>query len=602
MLHSHDTTLVLLSVLIAIVASYTALDLVNSIAIARGKARLAWLAGGAMAMGVGIWSMHFVGMLAFRLSGVSIAYDIPLLLLSVWVAIVASALALYLVSRPKPPFSSLVLDSLIMGAAIAGMHYIGIASMRMPVEVVWNLPLVLLSILIAVIASFAALQIACKTRDDLSTRGFWKRVGGGIVMGIAIAGMHYTAMAAMFFYPGPAMVFQSKYLLATEGLAIAVVGTSLLILGIAVSGSIMDRALSRRAAVAEQVQSILESITDGFYSVDRQWRITYANHIAQASFLNYRTGDGKSVIGRVIWEIVPGLSGTGFERTYREAMHTRHSMQVEEFFTPQQKWIEARAYPSSKGLSIYFRDVSERKDHERAMQEAIRARDEFLSIASHELKTPLTSLKIQAQLRQRSLAKGDLREFQPEALAPSLESDNRQIERLTRLIDDMLDISRINTGKLSLQLERFDLCELAKDVLNRFAGQFEASGCAADFEASSPAWGNWDRFRIEQAFTNLLTNATRYGHGKPIHIRVRSEGGWAFLSVQDEGIGIPPQDQERIFQRFERAAPPTEHRGLGLGLYIVREILAMHGGSVRVASELGQGAEFTLGLPLDAAP
>lgn len=599
MLHTHDNTLVLISILVAIFASYAALDLANSITVARGKVvRLAWLTGGSVAMGVGIWSMHFVAMLAFRLPGIPIAYDVPLLILSVLVAIIASAIALFIISRRTVTWLSFVIGSLMMGAAISGMHYIGIASMRMAAEVSWNRLLVIASIVIAISASFAALQIAFQTRTDLSPKGFLKRVGGGVVMGFAISGMHYTAMAAMSFYPGPELVLQSEYLLATQGLAVSVIGATLLILAIALCGSIVDRALARHLAMTEQVTRILESITDGFYSIDRDWHFSYVNRVAQDAFRSLMRKNSENLGGKNLWASVPELLGTKFESAFRDAMRTGKLVQIEEFFPPFDIWMEARCYPSAEGLSVYFRDVTERKRHEQALREAIRARDEFLSIASHELKTPLTSLKLQTQMRQRSLGKGDFDAFQLEKMGKSLETDSRQIERLTRLIDDMLDISRINTGKLTILRERFDLCELVKDVIERFAGQFEASGCEVDFDRKESVFGNWDRFRIEQAVTNLLTNAVRYGAGKPIHVQVEGGDGCVRVIVRDEGIGIAKEHQKRIFRRFERAVPAAEFSGLGLGLYIVKEILKMHGGTIRVRSEPGHGAEFTIELPL----
>ena len=250
---NYDPVLVGISVLIAMFASYTALDLANSVTVARGRTRLTWLAGGSLAMGVGIWSMHFVGMLAFSLPGNRIAYDIPLLILSVVVAIGASAIALFVVSLRKLALPLLILAGLAMGAAICGMHYIGMASMRMAADVEWSVLLVLASIVIAVAASFAALSLAFRFREDTSARGFWRRAAGGVLMGVAISGMHYTAMAAAWFIPmAVPMAVQEEEVLATDGLAIAVTLTTLLILAIAVAGSVVDRALARRTAMAEE--------------------------------------------------------------------------------------------------------------------------------------------------------------------------------------------------------------------------------------------------------------------------------------------------------------------------------------------------------------
>jgi PAS domain S-box-containing protein len=250
---SYNPLLVALSVLVAIFASYTALDLANSVTVARGRARLVWLSAGALAMGLGIWSMHFVGMLAFGMPGMPIAYDIPLLILSVVVAVLASALALFVVSRRTVALPALILSALAMGAAIAGMHYIGMWSMRMPATIDWNPGLVTASILIAVAASFVALSLAFRYRTDRSDRAKRIRIGGGVVMGFAIAGMHYTAMAAAWFVPRAGqMPLHERDVLATDGLGIAVTGTTLLILAVAVAGSAISREMARRMALAEE--------------------------------------------------------------------------------------------------------------------------------------------------------------------------------------------------------------------------------------------------------------------------------------------------------------------------------------------------------------
>lgn len=234
----------------------------------------------------------------------------------------------------------------------------------------------------------------------------------------------------------------------------------------------------------------------------------------------------------------------------------------------------------------------------RKAQEAVQARDEFLSIASHELKTPLTSMKLQAQIRTRRINKGEM-DFDFNKLKKMFEDDSRQVERLSRLIDDMLDISRINSGKLLLQYETFDLCELIHDVLERHSSQINDSGSSIDLKNCLNAKGKWDQFRIEQVFTNLLTNALRYGEGKEISVVSRVDDSFAYIIVQDQGIGIAEENQQRIFQRFERAISANDISGLGLGLYIVKKIIDMHNGLITLESEIGKGAKFIVQLPLD---
>lgn len=241
----------------------------------------------------------------------------------------------------------------------------------------------------------------------------------------------------------------------------------------------------------------------------------------------------------------------------------------------------------------------DRDQHVQRAEAAVRARDEFLSLASHELRTPLTSLVLHAQLLQRALdGRADLQRRPVERF---LHQTRRQVGRLTRLVDDMLDISRIEMGRLSLDPERVELCALTEEVIQRLGPQLREAGCAVSLYAPEPVEGRWDRYRIDQVLTNVLTNATRYGAGKPVVVSVGRVGEGAELRIRDHGRGIAPEDQERIFHKFERAVDKSEVSGLGLGLFIVREITSMHGGTVRVESALGEGATFVITLPTSAS-
>jgi PAS domain S-box-containing protein len=235
--------LVVLSVLVAMFASYVALNLANSVAQSKGRARIAWLSCGALAMGVGIWSMHFIGMLAFEMPGMAMAYDVPLMVLSIIVAVGASALALYIVSRPVVPVASVISGGIAMAAAIAGMHYIGMFSMRMEAVIEWNIFLVVLSVVIALVASLAALRILIRLRDR--SDHFLPMAVASVVMGTAIAGMHYTGMVAATFIHTPGQAIHKSNLMVSNGLTAAVIAMALLILCLALAGSMGQRVLER---------------------------------------------------------------------------------------------------------------------------------------------------------------------------------------------------------------------------------------------------------------------------------------------------------------------------------------------------------------------
>lgn len=248
-------------------------------------------------------------------------------------------------------------------------------------------------------------------------------------------------------------------------------------------------------------------------------------------------------------------------------------------------------------------DVSASQKAKEALEEAVRARDEFLSIASHELKTPLTSMRLQSQSVGRQLKRSGGKPFEACQVKSLIESNERQIHRLARLVDDMLDISRLKAGKFALRRERCDLLEVLGDVCERFASQFlEITGEVPQVPSNVGMNGYWDRDRLEQVVANVLTNSLRYGRGKPIAIETRSEPAHVVFSVRDQGIGIAAEYRDRIFNCFERAVPSNEVSGLGLGLYITKQIVDGHGGTITVESELGQGSTFHVRLPRAPEP
>jgi signal transduction histidine kinase len=231
------------------------------------------------------------------------------------------------------------------------------------------------------------------------------------------------------------------------------------------------------------------------------------------------------------------------------------------------------------------------------VRSALQARDEFMSVASHELKTPLTSLRLQIQMRRRYVHRRMTEAFSWEKLEKMLDADERQVLRLTHLIDDMLDLTRINTGKLSISPEECDLSLLVQDVVDRHSGHLTQAGCDVIIDTGTPIPGSWDRFRIEQVVANLITNAAKYAPNAPVEIGTRKKTECVEIRVKDHGKGIRKEDQARIFDRFERAANTGGVSGFGLGLYITRQIVELHGGRIRVESEPEKGATFVVELP-----
>jgi signal transduction histidine kinase len=224
---------------------------------------------------------------------------------------------------------------------------------------------------------------------------------------------------------------------------------------------------------------------------------------------------------------------------------------------------------------------------------AIQARDDILAAAGHELKTPLTVLLMQLQGLQRSAQRD------PTKIGDRLAKAGQSGLRLERLINQLLDVSRITAGRLRLEPECFDLSALVREVVQRFADAAAPPQCPIFAPCAEPVDGNWDRLRIDQVVSNLVGNAVKYGQAKSVEVSLHIEGSHAVLRVTDHGIGIDDQHRDRIFQRFERAVANRDFGGFGLGLWIARQIVEASGGAIEVASVLGQGSTFTVRLPLN---
>lgn len=280
---------------------------------------------------------------------------------------------------------------------------------------------------------------------------------------------------------------------------------------------------------------------------------------------------------------------------------------VEKRDTTTERWIGSYSGSpifNDQGRQVFsvmtIRDVTSKMDTERELKSAINSRDEFLSIVSHELKTPLTSLKLQNQTAIRKIKKGSSSDLSDDKLAILFDKNENQINRVIRLVDDMLDLTRIQSGKFSYNFVKCDLRDVILDVVDRFKDQFENAGSELINKGQNSVIGFFDRDRIEQVIVNLLTNALKYGKGNAVVIMLETLNNVARLEVQDHGIGIKLEDFEVIFKKYERVISANEVSGLGIGLFICREIVEAHGGTIWLESVVGEGSNFIAELPLDA--
>ena len=246
--------------------------------------------------------------------------------------------------------------------------------------------------------------------------------------------------------------------------------------------------------------------------------------------------------------------------------------------------------------------VAELNAAQTGLQRALAMRDEFMSMVSHEMRTPLNTLYLETQLRKMQLERGNMAAFGAEQLQRMVARDDRQIQSIIRLIDDMLDVSRIRSGKLSLRPGWVELSGLLRRLVHDLTPQAGIAGSSISLDASTPVSGWWDEFRIEQIVVNLLTNALRYGAQKPVQVTLVVGPEEVRVEVRDQGPGIAPEHQAKIFEPYERGVGTEAPSGLGLGLYISRQLAEVHEGSLVLDSVPGQGALFTLTLPRRDAP
>ena len=341
---------------------------------------------------------------------------------------------------------------------------------------------------------------------------------------------------------------------------------------------------------------LVESMNEGAISLSLDGTILYCN----AAFARLIECPLDRIMGRDLSEFVPAEEREVLERLIRRGHHDAVRAELSILATsgrslPTQVSLNPINLEEGPSIGVIVTDLSERKRHEQA-EAAVRMRDEFLAIASHELRTPLTTLVLSLAVVEHDRMKGDL-----EQIHRSLRRAQKQAERMGHLVDRMLDVSQIASGKLKLELAPCDLSDVVKDVAERLSEEASNAACELRPTLSSGIVGQWDRFRLDEALSNVLSNAIKYGAGHPIDIQLQARDEKAVLVVEDRGIGIAPDDLCRIFGRFERTIASKNYGGLGLGLYITRQIIEQQGGSIRAENRSHGGARFVIELPLGSS-
>ncbi|HEX7604230.1 MAG TPA: ATP-binding protein [Polyangiaceae bacterium] len=357
-----------------------------------------------------------------------------------------------------------------------------------------------------------------------------------------------------------------------------------------------------RRASERRYRNLAEAIPQIVWTADTRGEVTYFNE----RWVEHTGTPMDRSLGTQWQSVLHPADAAVFSDRWREALEKACGLELELRLRGRDqsyRWFLLRAAPERNGqgrvvgwLGTYT-DFDDRKRAFDAAERAIRVRDEFLSIASHELRTPLMTL----DLRLKSLGEDLTKEGEsPDPVSRKLAAAVRQSDRLIGLVDDLLDVSRVNNGQLSLHRGSFDMADAAREVIDQLAETAAGAGCSIVLEVGSPVVGGWDRTRIEQVFRNLLSNAIKYAPKSEIGVFVGERSGLAVAEVRDHGMGIAQKDVERIFGQFERAVHPRNYGGLGLGLFIVQQIARAHAGEARVESKLGEGSRFWIELPFES--
>ena len=414
---------------------------------------------------------------------------------------------------------------------------------------------------------------------------------------ISIIGIWGTATGRGFFASGD--VTQSLFHLQTF---IAVMSVSGLVFA-----SIITEWARAETGLRENLnilKGVIEGSTDAIFVKDTEGRYLLVNS-ATARSMGFPV---QEIIGKKDIELLPGKSSEKIRSDDKRVLTQRKNIIVETEMPGGDGSV--RIYSSSKspyydargnivGVIGVARDITEKKAAEEKLRAAVSARDEFLSIASHELKTPITSLKMQLQMTQMKVKPEENKAPSPQKLSQVLDISSKQVERLSTLVEDLLDVSRIQAGRLEYFFQKINLREIVDEVLEQFELQLNSSQCHLVVEVDPTINGFWDRSRIEQVLVNLISNAVKYAPGENIFVRATlEENRMVTLSVEDSGPGIPVEKQNFLFERFVRVTDSRHITGLGLGLFIVKKIIEGHQGSVYVDSVLKKGTKFVVHLPV----
>ncbi|MDR3491646.1 MAG: MHYT domain-containing protein [Gammaproteobacteria bacterium] len=598
---TYSMTLVVLSYVIAVLASYVALDLAGRLRLeTQSKAKIYWLCGGAFTMGAGIWSMHFIGMLAFVMP-MPMGYDLLWTCSSFLVAITASGLALFILRDKDRKVSNLIIGGVLVGLAIATMHYMGMQGMTSYVAIRYRPGLFVLSLGIAIFAAEAALWLALESNKGSIERQFYLKIISALIMGIAICGMHYTGMWAAVFTPLENATM-SAYIIPPNLLAFFTAGITGLIIALALTASTYYKHMVNAVQNEKEfLNAMLDNLEDVIIACDAQGAITVFNDALRKNcniskedhtsedlsdyFLLY-TLDSEVPLQKHESPLFRALRG--------EQIHSLELIMKFKNGVARNVVIDGQPIininGNKLGAVVAIHDVTEIKKVEKM-------KSEFVSIVSHELRTPLTSIRGSLGL----LVGGTVGTF-PEKALKLLNIANRNCERLLLLINDILDMEKINAGKMKFNLSVVDINQLVNEAISTnkmYCDKYNVNIALSEPVSNVNVFVDPDR--LSQVLANLISNAAKFSlSGSVINIKINIFDSHVRVSVCNKGAGIPLDFQSSIFQKFSQAdSSDTRGKGgTGLGLSISKAIIEKLGGTMSFSSTPNEETIFYFDFPI----
>ncbi|WP_119462457.1 MHYT domain-containing protein [Rhodospirillaceae bacterium SYSU D60014] len=607
---TYDSVLVALSMGVSILASFVSLDVAARIWPARGWPRGVWIVAAATAMGGGIWSMHFIGMLAFSLP-IDIGYDVWITLASLVTAVAVTGVAFAIIADAQG-WRRLLSAGAVMGLGVVAMHYTGMAAMRLPATLTYTPSIVATSIAIACVAATAALWIAVRVT------GLWWRLGAAVVMAVAVSGMHYVGMAAACFTFAPSLLNPGAVQFERGSLALIVAAGTLLILALELLSAAIDRRFAafrmREGEIlrlsALRFQNLVQSSNDLILVVDKTGRIDFAAPSSRMAIGEEPAAlEGRNIFERVSGAGLEGLGAALMTEEKRNAFAFIDKLRIRNGDGSMRDY-EATVCnlldePSVKGIVLTFHDVTERERsaaelrHAKAIaDEANRLKSEFIANMNHELRTPLNAIigfsEILATDEENRLAPETYREYAGDIY--------RSGSQLLAVINDILDFSRAEVGQITLNEGVVEPDGLVGDCI-RFVVPIAAKKGIRVGHAIAPGTPSFlgDERRLRQVLLNLLSNAVKFtpdeGH---VDLRTgRTVEGELEFAVSDSGVGIPADKVKQVFEPFYQVdgSLARNQEGTGLGLAIAKSLAELHDGRLELSSKPGEGTVARLILP-----